>query len=185
MKISKNWDNYFLSICKTVAKNSKCLSRKIGSIIVQDKSILATGYNGPPRGVPHCGKRYSTTPVIDAMLINALRNKFGETMSFNFFVNTCPRQILKFKSGKGLEFCIAGHAERNALINAAREGIKVKGASLYLDTIIPCKDCLIEIINAGIVEIVCTKISYYDEISEFLVKNSGISIRTFEVKNEL
>lgn len=175
-----NWDNYFLSICKTIAKNSKCLSRKIGSIIVKDRSILSTGYNGPPRGVPHCSERYSITPVIDVMLIDALRNKFGEDADLDSFANICPRQILGFKSGKGLEFCIAGHAERNALINAAREGIKVKGASLYLDTGIPCKDCCIEIINAGIVEIVCTEIVYYDEISRFLVKNSGIKIRTFK-----
>ena len=174
------WDNYFLSICKTVAKNSKCLSRKIGSIIVKDKSILSTGYNGPPRGVPHCSERYSTTPVVDIMLINALKNKFGENMDFNSFVDTCPRQVLEFKSGKGLEFCIAGHAERNALINASREGIKVKGASLYLDTGIPCKDCLIEIINAGIIEIICVEMVYYDEISRFLVKNSDIKMRTFE-----
>jgi len=51
----KRWDTYFHSICIAVASKSPCLSRKIGAILVRDKSIVATGYNGPPRGVPHCG----------------------------------------------------------------------------------------------------------------------------------
>jgi len=56
-RINMNWDEYFLGVCKTIASNSKCLSRKIGAIIVRDKSIISTGYNGPPRGVPPCFTR--------------------------------------------------------------------------------------------------------------------------------
>ena len=53
-KASKEWDRYFRSVCLAVASKSPCHSRKIGAILVRDKSIVATGYNGPPRGVPHC-----------------------------------------------------------------------------------------------------------------------------------
>ena len=54
-----NWDQYFYDVCVVVSKNTKCFSRKIGAILVRDKSIVSTGYNGPPRGIPHCDERYS------------------------------------------------------------------------------------------------------------------------------
>jgi len=54
-KGSLTWDEYFFLICQSTALKSTCLSRKIGAILVKDKSIISTGYNGPPRGIPHCG----------------------------------------------------------------------------------------------------------------------------------
>lgn len=157
---NKEWDMYFMRIAREVAQNSKCLSRAIGAVIVRDKSVIATGYNGPPRGVDQCWKRNPT------------------------FERKCPRQVMGFKSGQGLEHCIAGHAERNALIQAARFGIATKGASLVCYCGPPCKDCMIEIINAGIIEIVYWDRGttgnfgiFYDELSEYLIKQSGIMIR--------
>ena len=67
-----------------------------------------------------------------------------------------------YKSGEGLQWCIAGHAERNSLINSARMGIKTKHTTLYMDCGIPCTPCLVEIINAGVSEIVVSKTSFYD-----------------------
>jgi len=157
-----NWDEYYLNICNAIAKNSKCLSRQIGAILVDDKSIVSTGYNGPPRGVIHCGIRHSS----DVYLHNAfVKHSFiaGDCLT------VCPRQYLGFKSGEGLEYCIAGHAERNALINAARSGIKTKGLKMYMNCSVPCKDCLVEIINAGIEEIIFTEYKFYDEESKFLL----------------
>jgi len=165
-----NWDKYYLSICEAVALNSKCLSRKIGAIIVLDKSIVSTGYNGPPRGVPDCSKRY--------FLDRNLRDKGLNTINFE---TTCPRQAMGFKSGEGLEYCIAGHAERNALINAARHGIAVKDATMYMTCPIPCKDCLVEIINAGISEVVVTKLSLYDISSQYLCEYGNIKIREYDL----
>lgn len=168
------WDEYFLSICETVASNSKCLSRAVGAIIVNDKSIISTGYNGPPRGIPACGSRY----FID--------EKLRETLNFGFNVDNypetvCPRQTLGFKSGQGLEWCIAGHAERNSIVNAAREGIKVKGAIMYMGCEVPCTPCLVEIINAGISEIVVTGMGHYDTMSEYLIKESKLKVRTYNI----
>jgi dCMP deaminase len=90
---------------------------------------------------------------------------------------------LGYKSGEGLDLCVAGHAERNALINAARNGIAVKGTTIYMNCPIPCKDCLIEIINAGISEIVVTEQSFYDETSKYILDNltTNLIVRTFKI----
>ena len=188
-----NWDQYFLNICKAVATNSKCLSRQLGSIIVKDKSIISTGYNGPPRGIERCdnwvGTRYNkATKQQLYYAVNGIYSSeqpilnIQDAISIYNHDGICPRKHFGYKSGKGLHLCIAGHAERNALINAARHGIPVKGATLYLTEILPCKDCMIEIINAGIVEIVSEKMLYYDTMSKYLMDKSGIKIRTYELE---
>jgi dCMP deaminase len=170
------WDKYFLGICQEVAKNSKCLSRQIGAILVKDKSIVSTGYNGGPRGVVPCGIRHQS----DDKLWSAYKS-LDPYFDRSITVTKCPRQILGFKSGQGLEWCIAGHAERNVLINAAREGIATKGGKLYMTCFIPCTPCLVEIINAGIEEIIVTKIEYYDPSAEWLLKNSNLKWREYEI----
>jgi len=170
-----DWDKYFYNLCVEVSKNSKCLSRKIGSILVKDKSILSTGYNGPPRGVPTCSERYNLDPKLHELI-----TKDGTTPDENDIANVCPRYIVGFKSGQGLEWCVAGHSERNTLINAARMGIKTKNCKLYMSCGIPCAPCLVEIINAGIEEIIVTKIEYYDVSAEYLLKNSSLKYRVFE-----
>lgn len=173
MSIEK-WDEYFHNMCIAVSKNSKCLSRQIGSVLVRDKSIISTGYNGPSIGVPHCGDRHK----YDIKLLGEYKRIDPH---FDEFITTtkCPRQILGFKSGEGLDWCVAGHSERNSLINAAKNGISTKGTSLYMDCGVPCTPCLVEIINAGVSEIIITKFSYYDLSSEYLLKNSNLLCRVF------
>ena len=160
------WDEYYHNICIAVGQRTRCMSRKIGAILVRDKSILATGYNGPSRGVPHCNERY----IID-----------NENPEYH---DICPRQVLEFKSGEGLEYCIASHAEANTIINAAFTGVKTKGTTMYMTCGIPCKDCLKTIINAGIKEIVVTKLEYYDLLSSFLLINSSLEVRVFDFIEE-
>ncbi len=171
----ETWDKYFYDMCITVSNNSKCLSRHIGTVLVRDNSVISTGYNGPPRGIPHCGDRHKYD-------INLLSEYKKLDPYFDEFITTkkCPRQILGFKSGQGLDWCVAGHAERNSLINAARHGIATKGAKLYMNCGIPCTPCLVEIINAGIEEIIVTKIEYYDLSAEYSLKNSSLKYRVFE-----
>lgn len=178
--MSMNWDEYFYHICISVGGNSKCLSRHIGAILVKDKSIISTGYNGPPRGVPSCNNR----------AVNE-RNIVGDNFLYDHFKEKgidpkkvqrdkqCPRYALGFKSGEGLEWCVAGHAERNTLINAARLGIATKGSIMYMDCGIPCTPCLVEIINAGVEEIVVTKMEYYDMSGKWLVNKSNLKVREF------
>ncbi len=171
-----NWDNYFLDICNAVAHKSPCLSRKIGAIIVRDNSVLSTGYNGPARGIPHCGidrlvKDQELQYIITARQIPP-----------KDFTQSCPRKVLGFPSGTSMELCTAQHAEENAITNAAKVGVYTNNATLYLNTVIPCQNCFSTIINAGIVEIVCLEKSNYDKYSKFIIEYSSVKIRTFNVK---
>ncbi len=167
-KIAKvnSWDEYFLNVATQVASNSKCFSRKIGAIIVRDKTIIGTGYNSPPRGVPSCDNRWGH----DISL--------GLKPSQNV-INKCPRKILGYGSGEGVELCPASHAEESAIINSARIGICTKDAVMYLSCGIPCAKCATKIINAGICEVVVTSMSLYDKLSDYLFKHSDVNIRLY------
>ena len=156
------WDKYFMGICSMVASNSPCLSRQIGAVIVRDKSIISTGYNGPPRGVRHCA---------DIQMI-------PDNMQQEFYKALCPRREMGYKSGEALQLCPAAHAEVNAITNAARLGVSVFDATLYLNTCYPCKDCMAHIINAGIIEIVSLDASFYDNLSQRFAVETGIIIRS-------
>jgi len=94
-------DEYFMEIASVVAKRSTCLRQHVGAVIVKDKRILATGYNGAPSGLPHCDE------------VGCLRDKMA------------------VPSGERQELCRGAHAEQNAIIQAAKFGISVDGGTLY------------------------------------------------------
>jgi dCMP deaminase len=96
-----SWDEYFIEVARLVSKRSTCLRRSVGAVLVKDKRILATGYNGAPRGLKHC---------LDT---------------------GCLREKLKIPSGERHELCRALHAEQNALIQASLYGVSVKDSTLY------------------------------------------------------
>ncbi len=96
-----SWDEYFLKIALDVAERSTCGRRQVGAVLVRDKRILATGYNGAPRGVPHCAE-------------------VG-----------CLRESLGVPSGERHELCRGVHAEMNALLQCALHGVAAAGAVLY------------------------------------------------------
>lgn len=147
------WDTYFHKICKAVSSKSPCLSRQIGAIIVRDRSVVSTGYNGPPRHYPHC-------KPIDGK---------------------CPRHARGCKSGEDLVNCPATHAEANAIANAAKLGVSVADCHLYLNTIIPCKDCMSLIINAGIKRIICEEMIPYHKMSLKMAIEAKIEIVEFQL----
>lgn len=164
-----SWDSYFYNGCVFVSSRSRCLSRSIGALIVSDNTIISTGYNGPPRGFPHCiSERLKIDKHLEADLVGKI---FGDS--------TCPRRSLGFSSGQGLEICPAAHAESNAISHAARLGVSVKGASLYLNAEIPCKSCMGLIINSGISEVICTEIKPYDYLTDLMVKAGLVRVRRF------
>ena len=96
-----DWDHYFMEIATVVSKRSTCLRRSVGAVIVKNKQILATGYNGTPKGMDHC-------------------DKVG-----------CLREQLHVPSGKNHELCRGIHAEQNAVVQAAVHGVSVEGGTLY------------------------------------------------------
>jgi dCMP deaminase len=173
-----NWDKYFHTICNAVATKSSCMSRQLGAILVRDNSIVATGFNGPPRGIPHCDNLYRREAIINSVTNLSINIQHCLLTEFDI----CPRKLMGFKSGEGLQNCNAAHAERNCLINAARLGISTLNTTLYLNaTVLPCKDCFLELINAGITSIVVEEIKEYNDI-EFLLKYSDIQVRTFSLE---
>ena len=119
-----DWDEYFMDFAVLTARRSTCLRRQVGAVLVQDKHVLATGYNGAPKGLEHCAER-----------------------------GGCLREELGVKSGERHELCRALHAEQNAIIQAATLGHSIEGASIYI-THQPCVICAKMIINAGIERIV-------------------------------
>jgi dCMP deaminase len=174
------WDSYFHSICIAVASKSSCLSRHIGAILVKDHSIVSTGFNGPSRGIPHCGQERFMKDKPIASLLTAYKN-YKEIYGIKDIIDTCPRRLLDYESGTHMELCPAQHAETNAIIDAARKGASTIGTTLYMNCIIPCKNCFGALINAGIVEIVVDDIAIYDKHTEYLISNSSIIIRRFEL----
>ena len=175
---TKRWDTYFYNICKVVSSKSPCLSRKIGAVLVRNKSIISTGYNGPPRGIPHCGHNRF---MKDKALRDAAAN---HQVDLTRFRNECPRRVFEYPSGTHMELCPAQHAEENAISNAARLGVSVIGSTLYMNSVIPCKNCFGTLINAGVVEIVVKSIKPYDVWTEFLINNSDVKIREFKLKDD-
>lgn len=175
------WDQWYLDVCNVVSKKSKCLSRKVGSILVRDKAIISQGYNGPPRGVQRCDDRwFNDEKMLKAAGFESSRFK-GE------YKGICPRYVKEFgfKSGEGLQWCVAAHGEENAILNAARMGVTTKGTIMYVNCPIPCKNCLIKIINAGIDEVVVTGVKFYDSSSEYLLKESGLKYRVYNHLKEM
>jgi len=113
-----SWDEYFLLIAKLVSTRSTCNSRPTGAVLVKDKQILATGYNGSMPGAPHCS---------------------DETMPDGS--PYCHRRALGIADMDKYNYCRASHAEANAIAQAARYGVAIKGASLYV-TLQPCLVCI-------------------------------------------
>ncbi|MCK9615690.1 MAG: cytidine/deoxycytidylate deaminase family protein [Candidatus Omnitrophica bacterium] len=97
-----SWDEYFMKAAFLVSERSTCLRRRVGAVLIKDKQILATGYNGAPMGVTHC-------------------DKVG-----------CLREELKVPSGQRHEICRGLHAEQNVLLQAAKHGVSVRGSFLYI-----------------------------------------------------
>jgi len=101
MQERPSWDEYFMSIARLVAGRSTCLRRKVGAVIVKDRRILATGYNGAPAGLPHCAE------------------------------TGCLREALKVPPGERHELCRGIHAEQNGIIQSANYGTGIAGATIY------------------------------------------------------
>ena len=140
-----SWDEYFMSIAELVSGRSTCLRRSTGAVLVKEKRILATGYNGVPKGLAHC-----------------------EDVG-------CLREQRQIPSGTRHELCRGIHAEQNAVIQAAKHGIAMDGATAYC-THQPCVLCAKILLNAGVVDIVYRD-EYPDALAASLIAESGISIR--------
>ncbi len=177
-----------------------CLSRGIGSVIVDPDTnrILSTGYNGPAKGVPHldsfeslCEFIYPQLTDEDASYIKCTKGDkqflLGSAEEFAAQYEgckTCPRKIVGAKSGARLDLCSCVHSERNALLNA---GCDLTGSYLFAYCGVPCVDCTIEIINAGVSRVYClaedsgpTDNVYASWRSEWQLRKAGVELVKLE-----
>lgn len=138
-------DIYFMNIANVVKTRSTCLRKQVGAVLVRNKQIISTGYNGAPTGIKHCDK------------------------------TGCLRQKLNIPSGQRHELCVASHAEANAILQAAKNGLRTDGCILYI-THSPCILCTKSIINAGIKEVIYHE-EYNDQMSKHILLQANIKIR--------
>lgn len=145
------WDDRFMEMAYLIASWASCYkeNRKIGCVIVKNKRIMTTGYNGAPAGVRTCVER-------------------GE----------CLREKLGIPSGTKQEICYATHAEQNAIIQAARLGVSIDGATLYC-THQPCVICAKMIVNAGIARVVYNE-GYPDDFAVEMLNEGGVKLEKYD-----
>ncbi len=148
------WDERMMGMAKLVSTWSSCykVNRKVGAVIVKDKRILTTGYNGAGSGISSCVDR-----------------------------GFCLREQMNIPSGTRHEICYAVHAEQNAIIQAAKLGVSVQGATLYC-THQPCSICAKMIINSGITRVVFDE-GYPDKFSIKMFNEAGVKVEKFSDLN--
>jgi len=140
------WDRYFLDLCEAVSKRATCDRGRAGAVIVKDRRIISTGYVGSPAGLPHC-------------------DEVGHDM----------RQVMD-DAGNLSQHCVRTlHAEQNAIIQAAKFGVSIEGATLYCK-MTPCRTCAMMIINAGIKRVVCEKRYHADQDTVKMFKEAGVDM---------
>jgi dCMP deaminase len=140
------WDEYFMEVANAIAKRATCDRGRSGCVIAKDNQILATGYVGAPAGLPHC-------------------DDVGHQM-----------KKMLHEDGTITEHCVRTvHAEQNAICQAAKRGVAIKGATLYC-RMTPCRTCAMLIINCGIVRVVAEYRNHDAAESEEMFKMAGIKL---------
>ncbi|MFH1183032.1 MAG: deaminase [Candidatus Moraniibacteriota bacterium] len=156
MKINRpSWDAYFMALAKLAASRSTCLSRPTGCIIVKNKQVISSGYNGSMPGVPHCSDE-----------------------------GKCYRRGIDVRGAEKYDFCRSIHAEANAIALAAKEGLGVDGAVAYM-TLFPCYMCIKTLVRSGIKEIIYEKgyesiVSERDRRWKEALEETQVKTRKFE-----
>ena len=147
-----DWDDYFFEIMRTVAKRATCGRGRAGAVIVRNNQILATGYVGSPPGLAHC-------------------DDVGHLMTRTLHPDGIER-----------EHCIrTTHAEQNAIAQAAKNGIRLDGSTIYIN-MEPCFSCAKQIISVGIKRIVCLKRYQAGQLTRKMLKEAGIELIVKEDK---
>lgn len=141
-----SWDDYFLEVARAIAKRSTCDRGRIGCVIARNKQLLVTGYAGAPAGLPHCDD-------VGHQFKKTVHEDGRETMH-------CVRTV---------------HAEQNAICQAAKLGVSIDQATIYLQ-MTPCRVCAMLIINSGIVRVVCERKYHAGGESEAMFRHAGIAL---------
>lgn len=144
-----SWDEYFMEVARAVAKRGTCDRGRSGCVIARDKQILVTGYVGSAAGMPHC-------------------DEIGHQM-----------KTVTHEDGHQSQHCVrTAHAEQNAMVQAAKIGVSIKGATVYCK-FTPCTTCARMIINAEIKRVVCEKRYHQAGETEEMFRQVGVELDYF------
>ncbi len=157
--IRPSWDAYFMALAKLVASRSTCLSRPTGCVIVKDKQIISTGYNGSMPGVAHCSEE-----------------------------GRCYRRSIQAPDAGKYDFCRSIHAEANAVALASKKGLDLEGSVVYA-TLFPCFVCTKLLVRAGVKEIIFEKgyesvDKNRDQHWKEALESTGVKVRPFKIESE-
>lgn len=141
-----SWDDYFMEVMNAIAKRATCGRGRSGCVIARENQILVTGYVGSPTGLPHC---------------DDVGHQFKK---------------VQHEDGTVTEHCVRTvHAEQNAICQAAKQGVAIRGATLYC-RMTPCRVCAMLIINCGIVRVVCERRYHAGVESEAMFRQAGVRL---------
>ncbi len=144
--VRPTWDEYFMEVCRSIAKRATCDRGRSGCVIARDNQILVTGYVGAPTGLPHC-------------------DEVGHHL-----------KKMQHEDGSITQHCVRTvHAEQNAICQAARRGIAIEGSTLYCK-MTPCRTCAMLIINCGIVRVVAERKYHDSEDTIQMFRQAGIKL---------
>ncbi|GAA5976048.1 hypothetical protein JCM10908_005368 [Rhodotorula pacifica] len=184
-----SWDTYFMLLASLASLRSNCMKRRVGAVLVRDKRVVSTGYNGTPRGVRNCGEG-------GCGRCNSHGDGWGKeeeghtadgdvfspsTAAVNGDIARRPSQPARNLSrvGEALDECLCLHAEENALLEAGRERVSgggTEGAVLYCNTC-PCLRCTVKIVQCGVKEVIYSLSYSMDTASRRVMEEAGIVLR--------
>lgn len=204
MELSEKFVQKYMRLAKHIAdENNACYSRHLGVVLVRvyedgSSRVVGSGYNGPPRGTPHCDSKEYLRDVFWPQLTNeekcksivytntcvtvgndeAFRNTFSES---NDNCRKCPRKFIGAKSGERLDLCSCQHAERNAIYNSCED---LHGCWAFCFCGVPCQDCTGALINSGIKRVYCVEDNTYSHgggkdysfSSRWLFEKAGVEL---------
>lgn len=148
-RLRPDWDRYFMELANLASQRSNCMKRRVGCILVNNKRIIATGYNGTPRGIRNC-------------------NEGG-----------CSRcnEVTTSGCGNNLDLCLCLHAEENALLEAGRKLIEKEGETILYCNTCPCLGCSKKIVQVGVKEVIYSQEYGMDDLTSKLLSEAGIILR--------
>lgn len=167
------WNEYFFEAVHAIAKRASCDRGHSGCVIVKDNQILVTGYVGAPPGFDHCDEvghemeervRYIEPGIV------IFNPTMSEPSGYTFNEN-----LRRFEMPKSQHCIRTLHAEENAILQAARQGIALLGASMYC-TMTPCRTCAMKIVRVGIVKVYAEFKYHAGNASEEIFKRAGIEL---------
>ncbi|GAA5873132.1 hypothetical protein JCM16303_006952 [Sporobolomyces ruberrimus] len=172
------WDTYFMALASLASLRSNCMKRRVGAVLVRDKRVVSTGYNGTPRGVTNCNEG-------GCGRCNSNEDGWGEhgekeeeeTLEE---VESNGKKLNRV--GQGLDVCVCLHAEENALLEAGRErvsGGRAEAAVLYCNTC-PCLTCTVKIVQCGVKEVVYSLSYSMDDASRQVMESAGVILRQMQ-----